>query len=120
MLDAWGRPATLDEARRLPLIGYEEAETLGVQAAWARPWAWTWEPADFVFRTDNDVAQLRAIRAGLGLGICQVGLALRDPMLERVLDDCVQLRPGDLCGHPRGPEGRPPRAPGLRRPGRSA
>jgi len=42
---------------------------------------------EFTFRSDNDVAQLAAIRAGLGLGICQVGLAARDPMLERVLPE---------------------------------
>jgi len=84
MLDAWGRPATLDEARRLPLIGYE-SETLGVRAVKAM--GLDLGPADFVFRSDNDVAQLQAIRAGLGLGICQVGLARRDPMLERVLPD---------------------------------
>jgi len=29
----------------------------------------------FVFRTDSDIAQLMAIRAGLGIGICQIALA---------------------------------------------
>lgn len=82
VLDAWGRPATLDEARRLPLIGYE-SETIGVRAVKAL--GLDLRVDEFAFRTDNDVAQLAAIRAGLGLGICQVGLARRDPMLERVL-----------------------------------
>ncbi len=84
VLDAWGRPSTLDEARRLPMIGYE-SETIGVRAVKALGLDLRVE--EFAFRTDNDVAQLAAIRAGLGLGICQVGLALRDPMLERVLPD---------------------------------
>lgn len=82
VLDAWGRPSTLDEARRLPLIGYE-SETIGVRAVKAL--GLDLRVDEFAFRTDNDVAQLAAIRAGLGLGICQVGLARRDPMLERVL-----------------------------------
>ena len=84
LLDAWGRPATLEEARRLPLIGYE-SETIGVRAVKAMGLDLRIE--EFAFRTDNDLAQLAAIRAGLGLGICQVGLAVRDPMLERVLPE---------------------------------
>lgn len=84
MLDAWGRPANLEEARRLPLIGYE-SETIGVRAVKALGLDLRLD--EFAFRTDNDVAQLAAIRAGLGLGICQVGLAARDPMLERVLPE---------------------------------
>jgi len=84
VLDAWGRPSTLEEARRLPLIGYE-SETVGVRAVKAL--GLDLRVDEFAFRTDNDVAQLAAIRAGLGLGICQVGLARRDPMLERVLPE---------------------------------
>lgn len=41
--------------------------------------------ADFTLRSDSDLVQLAAIRAGLGIGICQVGLARRDPALRRVL-----------------------------------
>ncbi|MET3663471.1 LysR family transcriptional regulator [Caulobacter sp. 1776] len=88
LLDAWGRPATLDEARRLPLIGYE-TETIGVRAVKAL--GLNLRPDEFSFRTDNDVAQLAAIRAGLGLGVCQVGLAARDPMLERVLPEAIRF-----------------------------
>ncbi|MBC9032872.1 LysR family transcriptional regulator [Sphingomonas sp. JC676] len=34
--------------------------------------------ADFGFRTDSDIAQYAAIRAGLGIGVCQVPLGKRD------------------------------------------
>ncbi|HEY2925776.1 LysR family transcriptional regulator [Piscinibacter sp.] len=39
----------------------------------------------FALRTDSDLAQLAAIRAGYGIGACQVALAQRDSELVRVL-----------------------------------
>ena len=39
----------------------------------------------FQFRTDSDLAQLAAIRAGVGIGGCQYGIARRDPDLLPVL-----------------------------------
>ncbi|CAM4167292.1 LysR family transcriptional regulator [Roseateles saccharophilus] len=39
----------------------------------------------FAFRADSDLAQLGAIRAGIGIGICQSALAARDRRLVRVL-----------------------------------
>ena len=46
----------------------------------------------FAFRTDSDLAQLGAIRAGLGIGICQVGLARRDERLVRILPKRFSLQ----------------------------
>ncbi|MBP1844697.1 DNA-binding transcriptional LysR family regulator [Rhizobium petrolearium] len=43
------------------------------------------------YRADSNLAQLAAIRAGAGIGICQVGIARRDPNLVRVLPDIFQL-----------------------------
>lgn len=40
---------------------------------------------DFAIRSDSDAVQLAAVRAGLGIGVCQVPLALRNPKLKRVL-----------------------------------
>jgi DNA-binding transcriptional LysR family regulator len=71
LLDAWGRPDTLEAAKTLPLIGYE-TETIGVRAVKALGLDLRRE--DFAFRADSDLAQLAAIRAGVGIGICQVGL----------------------------------------------
>ena len=39
----------------------------------------------FAFRTDSDLAGLAMLRAGIGIGACQVGIAGRDPDLVRVL-----------------------------------
>jgi len=42
-------------------------------------------------RTDSDVAQLALIRAGCGIGICQVPLAARDPLLVHLLPESLPL-----------------------------
>jgi DNA-binding transcriptional LysR family regulator len=39
----------------------------------------------FAFRCDNDLAQLAALRSGFGIGICQAGIARRDPNLLPLL-----------------------------------
>ena len=39
----------------------------------------------FALRTDDDLAQLNALRAGFGIGGCQAGIAARDPNLIPVL-----------------------------------
>lgn len=44
---------------------------------------------DFAFRTDSNLSQLAMIRAGGGIGMCQIPLAARDP-------DLVELLPGVL------------------------
>jgi DNA-binding transcriptional LysR family regulator len=41
----------------------------------------------FSYRCDSDIGQLAAVRAGVGIGICQHGVAARDPDLVPVLPD---------------------------------
>lgn len=88
-LERRGTPQTLDEARRLTLIGPDRAvisasSLKGVTIPITRDL--------FAFRTDSDLAQLAAIRAGLGIGVCQVPLARRDPALVRVLPHAFAAR----------------------------
>jgi len=45
----------------------------------------------FAFRSDSDLAQLAALRAGFGIGACQVGIAARDPDLVPVLQDAFRF-----------------------------
>lgn len=45
----------------------------------------------FALRTDSDLAELAAIRAGFGIGICQAPVARRDPDLVRVLADAANV-----------------------------
>jgi DNA-binding transcriptional LysR family regulator len=43
------------------------------------------------YRSDSNLAQLAAIRAGSGIGICQLGIARRDPDLRRILPDAFEF-----------------------------
>jgi len=45
----------------------------------------------YALRSDSDLVHLASIRAGLGIGICQVGLAKRDARLVRVLPDLLTI-----------------------------
>jgi DNA-binding transcriptional LysR family regulator len=45
---------------------------------------------DFGFRCDNDLAQLAALRAGVGVGGCQENIARRTPELVAVLPNAIQ------------------------------
>jgi DNA-binding transcriptional LysR family regulator len=45
---------------------------------------------DFRFRCDSDLAQLAALRAGIGIGGCQENIARRTPELVAVLPNAIQ------------------------------
>lgn len=79
-----GTPATLDELAAHVLIGYNRPTPFLREAAKALP---VFARDRFTLRTDNDAAQLALIRAGAGIGVCQVPLAARAPALVRVLAD---------------------------------
>jgi DNA-binding transcriptional LysR family regulator len=74
-----GEPQSLAEAARLRLIGFdrEPVPVKGVKLTREM----------FSLRTDSDLAQLAALRAGYGIGACQIGIARRNPELVRVLPD---------------------------------
>lgn len=50
------------------------------------------ERSTFALSSDSDLAQLALIRAGAGIGGCQVQLAKRDPRLRRVLPQAFALK----------------------------
>ncbi len=79
-----GTPASMEELAGHDLIGFDR-ETPAIRSFLKRYPAI--QRASFALRTDSDVAQLAAIRAGFGIGICQVPLAARSPDLVRVLAD---------------------------------
>ncbi|WP_173087826.1 LysR family transcriptional regulator [Devosia sp. 1635] len=87
-LAAHGTPTSFEEVRSAGLIGFE-SETAGIRTLRQR--GLSFGPEDFIFRTDSDLAQLAAIRAGVGIGVCHVGLGERNPELVRVLPDAFRM-----------------------------
>jgi DNA-binding transcriptional LysR family regulator len=82
-LEKHGIPKTLEEvAAHHALIGYDK-ETPLVQSLRRMGLPLTREL--FALRTDTDLAQIAALRAGFGLTMCQLGIGRRDPDLVHVL-----------------------------------
>jgi len=82
-LAARGTPKTLADLAGHRLIGFDR------QTAYVRVMAKRYPKlavlASATFRADSNLAQLAAIRTGVGLGLCQVGLAIGNPDLVRVV-----------------------------------
>jgi DNA-binding transcriptional LysR family regulator len=76
-VEAHGQPRTLEELDRHPIIGFDRAPSAsrGIELP---P---QFNRDRFAFRCDSDLGQLAAIRAGLGIGLCQYGVALRPPLV---------------------------------------
>jgi len=87
-LAAHGKPAHVADLQRHTVIGFD-TETPSIRSLPSLGLSLTREMFDF--RTDSDLAQLAAIRAGVGIGGCQVPLARRQPELVRVLPDAFAL-----------------------------
>jgi DNA-binding transcriptional LysR family regulator len=80
-----GMPADLGELVRHTLIGFDRDD-----APWRDAQAGLRITRQlFAFRCDNDLAQLAALRAALGIGGCQMPLAAREPTLVPVLPHAI-------------------------------
>ena len=77
-----GMPGSIADLIDHDLIGVDSSGIFSRAVLGALPGL---EHTNFALRVDNTVVQLAAIRAGFGIGICQVAIAARDAMLERVL-----------------------------------
>lgn len=87
-LEANGKPRTIADLAAHALIGFDR-ETAYIRSM--RPAGMPYARENFALRTDNDLAALAAIRAGYGIGVCQTGLARRDPMLVHLFADSFAL-----------------------------
>ncbi|HEY1612074.1 MAG TPA: LysR family transcriptional regulator [Rhizomicrobium sp.] len=88
-LRAAGTPETLADLRRHSLIGFDRDETT-VRALGGAASLVTREM--FALRCDSDLAQLAALRAGFGIGGCQIAIARRDRNLVPVLPGQTAFR----------------------------
>lgn len=90
-LERRGMPKRLEDLAEHSVIGFDR-ETPDIRSMMKRiP---KLDVSRFALRTDSHLAQLAAIRAGFGIGICQVALARRDRNLVRVLPDAFELKLG--------------------------
>jgi len=90
-LDRRGTPASMADLAGHDLIGYDR-ETPAL-----RPFLRLYPAlnrAALALRTDSDLAQLAAIRAGFGIGACQIAVAARHPDLVRVLASEFEIELG--------------------------
>jgi DNA-binding transcriptional LysR family regulator len=90
-LERAGVPRTLQSLGSHTLIGFDR-ETPAIRSMRRRVPGF--DSVRFALRTDSDIAQLMAIKAGFGIGFCQVALARRDPDLRPVLATAVNLKLG--------------------------
>ena len=90
-LDRHPEPTSMEDLSRHSLIGFDR-ETPAIRSMLRGVRGLSRNA--FALRADSDLAQLAAIRAGFGIGVCQVPLAQRDPDLVRVLADAFTLELG--------------------------
>lgn len=83
-----GVPETLQDLADHDVIGFD-TETPAIRA-FAEQFP-AFNRSSFALRVDSDLAQLAAIRACFGIGICQVPVAARDRNLVRILADCFVI-----------------------------
>jgi DNA-binding transcriptional LysR family regulator len=88
-LAQYGTPRNWEELNAHSLIGFDRENAFIRSLTKTHPEV---KREAFALRTDNDLAQLAAIRAGFGIGICQVRLAARDPGLARVMPDAFSIK----------------------------
>jgi DNA-binding transcriptional LysR family regulator len=91
-LERHGTPGCLEELMGHSLIGLDRDAPAALSMMRGKlPMI---EQVRFALRTDSHLAQLAAIRAGFGIGVCQTGLAARDSDLIRVLPDAFEMKLG--------------------------
>ncbi|MES3023981.1 MAG: LysR family transcriptional regulator [Pseudomonadota bacterium] len=84
-----GTPASLAQLREHSLIGFDH-ETAFIRTL--KHQLGDLKRDDFALRADSELAQLAAMRAGCGIGICEAGLAAREPKLVRLLPDLFSVK----------------------------
>jgi DNA-binding transcriptional LysR family regulator len=86
-LARFGEPRSLADLKNHCVIGFDRDNS---SFRGAGDFAQRLHREDFRFRCDSDLAQLAALRAGIGIGGCQENIARRTPELVAVLPNAIQ------------------------------
>jgi hypothetical protein len=98
-----GKPVRIDDLAGHALIGFDK-ETAFIRSMKTQLPEVRREL--LALRTDSDLASLAMLRAGFGIGFCQIGLARRNPDLVRLFPkDIAQAR--HVARHARRPSRKP-------------
>ena len=87
-LERHGTPKTIEDLSSHRLIGFDRQLAYVREMAKKHP---EFSDVRFDFRSDSNVAQLAMIRAGGGIGMCQLALGARDPDLVQLLRGQIPL-----------------------------
>lgn len=87
-VERYGVPETIADLAQHRIIGFDRQTTYIRTMAKRFPLL---DGVKFSFKADSNLAQLAAIRAGLGIGICQTGLVRDNPDLVRLLPDSFEI-----------------------------
>lgn len=94
-LERHGVPATPADLSQHRLVGFDRRTPfIRIAEERIRAIAPSFPPVNqlaWTYRADSNIAQLAAIRSGAGIGFCQVGIARRDPELQQLLGDVLEL-----------------------------
>lgn len=82
-LTSRGTPRLVQDLSSHILIGRDRDDTLDRALIEIAPG----KSLRFGFRSDSDLAQLAAVRAGIGVGVCQIALVASSSRLQRVLPE---------------------------------
>lgn len=94
-LERQGAPLDLADLARHSVIGFDRpSPAIRAMAQRMAQRVPGFLETPFALRTDSDLAQLAAIEAGFGVGICQIPLARRNPALVRLLPESLELSMG--------------------------
>lgn len=85
-VENFGAPTTFADLKDLAMIGFE-TETIGIHTF--RRMGLSFQRKEFAYRSNSDLAQLAAIRAGIG--VCQTCIGEHDPDLISLLPDAFDL-----------------------------
>lgn len=98
-IERHGQPKDMDELEAHTLIGFDRAYPELIDDLMISGFERPISRDLFSYRTDNDVAQLAAIRAGVGLGVCQTQIGMKSGLVPVAAELFSFTLPIWICMH---------------------